>query len=153
MNRTWLKLALAGLLVVSLSGCKAGADKAAPVRPETYVRVATAELVDYAPNLVLTGSLAARNTVPQQFQLTSRIVSLPVSVGDHVAEGDFVLRFPAQSDPSCTMWFRQFTKTNHKDRSHPHSTEHDTHPIAYELVSKSFHTRHVMAPVILGVYS
>jgi hypothetical protein len=37
------------------------------------------------------------------------------------------------------MWFRQFiknvTKTGHKDRSHLHSTEHDTHPIAY-LISK-----------------
>jgi hypothetical protein len=32
-----------------------------------------------------------------------------------------VLRFPAQSGPFCTMWFRQFTKnvtkTGHKDRS------------------------------------
>jgi hypothetical protein len=50
-----------------------------------------------------------------------------------------VLRFPAQSGPFCTMWFRQFpenvTKTNHKDRSHPHSTEHDTQPIAH-LISK-----------------
>jgi hypothetical protein len=50
-----------------------------------------------------------------------------------------VLRFPAQSGPFCTMWFRQFTKnitnTGHKDRSHPHSTEHDTRPITY-LVSK-----------------
>jgi hypothetical protein len=50
-----------------------------------------------------------------------------------------VLRFPAQSDPFCTMWFRRFTKnvtkTGHKDRSHPHSTEHDTQPIAY-LISK-----------------
>jgi hypothetical protein len=50
-----------------------------------------------------------------------------------------VLRFPTQSGPSCTMWFRQFTKivrkTDHKDRSHPHSTEHDTQPIAY-LISK-----------------
>jgi hypothetical protein len=50
-----------------------------------------------------------------------------------------VLRFPAQSDPFCTMWFRQFiknvTKTGHTDRSHPHSTEHDTQPIAY-LISK-----------------
>jgi hypothetical protein len=50
-----------------------------------------------------------------------------------------VLRFPAQSGPFCTMWFRQFTKNatkmGHKDRSHPHSTEHDTHPIAY-LISK-----------------
>jgi hypothetical protein len=58
-----------------------------------------------------------------------------------------VLRFPAHSDPFCIMWFRQFiqnvTKTNHKDRSHPHSTEHDTHPIAY-LISKqtiSYRTR------------
>jgi hypothetical protein len=50
-----------------------------------------------------------------------------------------VLRFPIQSGPSCTMWFRQFTKnvtkTDHKDRSHPHSTEYDTQSIAY-LISK-----------------
>jgi hypothetical protein len=46
-----------------------------------------------------------------------------------------VLRFPAHSGPFCTMWFREFTqnitKTDHKDRSHPHSTEHDTQTIAY----------------------
>jgi hypothetical protein len=50
-----------------------------------------------------------------------------------------VLRFPAHSCHFCTMWFRQFTqnvtKTDHKDRSHPHSTEHGTQPIAY-LISK-----------------
>jgi hypothetical protein len=50
-----------------------------------------------------------------------------------------VLRFPAQSGPFCTMWFRQFTKnvtkTGHTDRSHPHSTEHHTQPVAY-LISK-----------------
>jgi hypothetical protein len=50
-----------------------------------------------------------------------------------------VLRFPAQSGPFCTMWFRQFTKNvtkmGHTDRSHPHSTEHDTQPMAY-LISK-----------------
>jgi hypothetical protein len=41
--------------------------------------------------------------------------------------------------PSCTMWFRQFTKyvakTDHKVWCHPDSTEHDTQPIAY-LISK-----------------
>jgi hypothetical protein len=50
-----------------------------------------------------------------------------------------VLWFPAHSGPFCTMWFRQFTqnvtKTGHTDRRHPHSTEHDTQPIAY-LISK-----------------
>jgi hypothetical protein len=50
-----------------------------------------------------------------------------------------VLRFSTHNGPFCTMWFRQFTqnvtKTNHKDRRHPHSTEHDTPPIAY-LISK-----------------
>jgi hypothetical protein len=53
-----------------------------------------------------------------------------------------VLWFPAQSDPSCTMWFRQFTKsvtkTDHKDRIHPHSTEHDTQPIAYLISKQAF---------------
>jgi hypothetical protein len=50
-----------------------------------------------------------------------------------------VLRFLTQTSPFCTMWFRQFTKnvtkTGHTDWSHPHSTEHDTQPIAY-LISK-----------------
>jgi hypothetical protein len=50
-----------------------------------------------------------------------------------------VLRFPAQSGPSCTMWFMQFTKnvtkTDHKEGSHLHSTEHDTQSTTY-LFSK-----------------
>jgi hypothetical protein len=50
-----------------------------------------------------------------------------------------VPRFPAQSIPSCTMRFRQFTKyvrkTNHKVWCHLYSTEHDTQPIA-NLISK-----------------
>jgi hypothetical protein len=50
-----------------------------------------------------------------------------------------MLRFSTQSDPFCTMWFMQFTKnvtkTDHKEGSHPHSTKHDTQPIAY-LISK-----------------
>jgi hypothetical protein len=48
-----------------------------------------------------------------------------------------VPRFPTQSGPFCTMWFRQFaqnvTKTGHKGMCHPHSTEHDTQPIAYPI--------------------
>jgi hypothetical protein len=50
-----------------------------------------------------------------------------------------LLWFLAQNRPSCTMWFRQFTKnvikTDHKEWSHPHSTEHDTQPTTY-LISK-----------------
>jgi hypothetical protein len=50
-----------------------------------------------------------------------------------------VLRFPTQNIPSCNMWFRQVTKYVTKiDPNvwcHPHSTEHDTQPIAY-LISK-----------------
>jgi hypothetical protein len=58
-----------------------------------------------------------------------------------------VLRFSAQSGPSCTMWFKQFkknvTNNDHKDSGYPYSTEHDTQPIAY-LISKqvvSYRTR------------
>jgi hypothetical protein len=50
-----------------------------------------------------------------------------------------VLRFSTHSGPFCTMWFRQLTqnvtKMGHIDRRHPHSTKHDTQPIAY-LISK-----------------
>jgi hypothetical protein len=39
--------------------------------------------------------------------------------------------------PSCSMWFRQFRKyvikTYHKVWCHPHSTEHDTQPMAYQI--------------------
>jgi hypothetical protein len=64
-----------------------------------------------------------------------------------------MLRIPIQSGPACSaevsrtkwpfcsMWFRQFTKnvtkTGHKDRSHPHSTEHDTQPIAYLICKQA----------------
>jgi hypothetical protein len=37
--------------------------------------------------------------------------------------------------PSCTMWFRQFTKFDHKLWCHTHSTKHDTQPIVF-LISK-----------------
>jgi hypothetical protein len=43
--------------------------------------------------------------------------------------------------PSCTMWFRQFTKnvtkTDNKVWCHPHSTEHDTQPIAYPIIKQA----------------
>jgi hypothetical protein len=50
-----------------------------------------------------------------------------------------VLRFLAHRGPFCTMWFRHVTQNvtqmGHTDRSHHHSTEHNTHNIAY-LISK-----------------
>jgi hypothetical protein len=62
-----------------------------------------------------------------------------------------LLRFPEQTVPacsakvsctnvpSCTMWFRQFTKYvtkyDYKAWCHLHSTEHDTQPISF-LISK-----------------
>jgi hypothetical protein len=46
-----------------------------------------------------------------------------------------VLRFPAHSDPLLHHVVHAVHKEGHTDRSHPHSTEHDTQPIAY-LISK-----------------
>jgi hypothetical protein len=57
----------------------------------------------------------------------------------HTVASLAVRRFLTHSGPFCTMWFRQFTQnvtqTGHTDRSHPHSTEHDTQHITY-LISK-----------------
>jgi hypothetical protein len=57
----------------------------------------------------------------------------------HTVDSLAVLMFSTHSGPFCTIWFRQFThnvtQIGHTDRSHPHSTEHDTQPIAY-LISK-----------------
>jgi hypothetical protein len=45
------------------------------------------------------------------------------------------------SGPFCTMWFRQFTQNvtqmGHTDKSHPHSTKHDTQPIAYLISNQN----------------
>jgi hypothetical protein len=50
-----------------------------------------------------------------------------------------IAKVPNTNVPSCTMWFRQFTKyvtkNDHKVWCHPHLSEHDTQPIAY-LISK-----------------
>jgi hypothetical protein len=52
-----------------------------------------------------------------------------------------VLRFPAQNVPSCTMWFRQFTKyvtkTDHNVWCHPRSTEHNTQPIVFLITRQA----------------
>jgi hypothetical protein len=37
-----------------------------------------------------------------------------------------------------------------KNNAHPHSTEQDTQPIAYLISNKSFHTKHVVAHIVLG---
>jgi hypothetical protein len=42
--------------------------------------------------------------------------------------------FPSKG-PSCTMWFRRFTKYDTMSVANPHSTEQDTQPIAF-LISK-----------------
>jgi hypothetical protein len=56
--------------------------------------------------------------------------------------------------PSYTMWFWQVTKYvtkyDHKVWCHPHSIEHDTQPIAYLISKQAFHTRHVVAHIVLG---
>lgn len=84
------------LVAIALTGCKSDEEEAAPERPPAYVRVARAEQVDFSQQLVLTGSLAARQTTPQQFQLTSRIVEMNVSVGDHVMQGNVLARLDAK---------------------------------------------------------
>jgi hypothetical protein len=57
----------------------------------------------------------------------------------HIVAPLAVLRVLAPIGPFCTMWFRKITQNvthmGHTDRSHPHSTEHITQPIAY-LISK-----------------
>jgi hypothetical protein len=60
-----------------------------------------------------------------------------------------VLRFPAQNVPSCTMWFRQFTKNVTNNAAIPTQSS-TTHILQHtQLVSKLFHTGHVVAHVVL----
>ncbi|TMJ26953.1 MAG: efflux RND transporter periplasmic adaptor subunit [Alphaproteobacteria bacterium] len=83
---------LCGLLVAGLlAGCRQDAATA----PLTRVRVVTAELSDFAPELTLTGVIAARVQSEVSFRVGGKIRERLANVGDHV-KADQVL---ARLDP------------------------------------------------------
>jgi membrane fusion protein, multidrug efflux system len=60
--------------------------------PLTRVKAVTAEIVDFAPSVTLTGVVEARIRTDLSFRLSGKISERLVNVGDHVAKGQLLAR-------------------------------------------------------------
>lgn len=78
---------IAGL--VMMAACR---NDQAPQAPLTRVKAVTAEIVDYAPSIVLTGVIAARTQTELSFRVSGKISERLVNVGDHVIKGQVLAR-------------------------------------------------------------
>lgn len=78
---------MAGLAL--LAACR---NDPIPQAPLTRVRAVTAEIVDYAPSIILTGVIAARTQTDLSFRVSGKISERLVNVGDHVVKGQLLAR-------------------------------------------------------------
>jgi RND family efflux transporter MFP subunit len=76
-----------------LAACRDDSD--APV-PLTRVRTVTARIVDYAPTIVLTGTIAAQVSSDLSFRVGGKISERLVDVGDRVTKGQLLARLDPQ---------------------------------------------------------
>lgn len=83
-HRLWVGLLLAGLLL----GCK----QEIAVAPVTRVRVVTSEITEFAPQITLTGTVAAQFQSDVAFRVSGKITERLVNVGDHVKADQVVAR-------------------------------------------------------------
>jgi len=74
-------------------GCLVGCKNAGSAQvPLTRVRTVTAEIVDFAPSITLTGVVAAVVSTDLSFRVGGKIVERLVNVGDHVVKGQVLAR-------------------------------------------------------------
>lgn len=89
-------LACAATLLVS--GCQK--QEAAEGKQPVLVRVATAEVTDYAPRTSLTGVIAARTLNNLAFRVGGRVAERLAEVGQHVDKGTVLARLDPQEQES-----------------------------------------------------
>src|SRR4051812_23858761 len=81
---------LCGLLLVGLlPGCRQDAATAPPL---TRVKVVTAEISDFAPEVTLTGVIAAQVQSEASFRVGGKIRERLANVGDHVTANQVLAR-------------------------------------------------------------
>ena len=81
-----------------LSGCN---PPTIAKRPPLPVRIVVAQPSDYAPQIALTGTVAARVSSNMSFRISGRVIERKVDVGQHVTAGEVLARLDpasAQSD-------------------------------------------------------
>lgn len=74
-------LGLGLMAAIPVAGCR---EEARPVRSPIAVTVEVARISEHAPEIVLTGEVAARVTSELSFRVGGRILERKVEVGDHV---------------------------------------------------------------------
>jgi RND family efflux transporter MFP subunit len=79
-----------------LAGCR---DDGAAEAPLLRVRTVTAQMVDFAPSITFTGSIAARVETDLGFRVNGKISERLANVGDHVKAGQLLARLdPEQQE-------------------------------------------------------
>jgi membrane fusion protein, multidrug efflux system len=80
----WARATLIALIGGLVGACH---DDAPSSQPRAKVAVESAKVADFAPAVLLTGTVAARITSDLSFRVTGRILSRKVDIGDHVTAG------------------------------------------------------------------
>lgn len=94
--------AAAALLAVGVAGLAAGCQKqdAGTAKQPLLVRVATAEVTDYARRRSLTGVIAARVVDNLAFRVGGRVAERLVDIGEHVDKGQVLARLDPETQQS-----------------------------------------------------
>jgi len=86
---TWL------VCLALVAGCR---NEAVVPAPLTRVRAVTAEIVDFAPTITLTGVIAAQVRTDLSFRIGGKISERLVDVGDHVALNQLLARLDPEEE-------------------------------------------------------
>lgn len=84
--------AIANILIVTTAVLAAGIDAHAEKSSRIPVVVTQSKLVDYQPQLTLSGAIAARSLVNISFRLNGQVVERMAETGQHVEMGEILAR-------------------------------------------------------------
>ena len=95
-SRRWHRLSATALCVTILAVAGCQKQEATESKQPVAVRVAAAEVADYAPKTSLTGVIAARTLNNLSFRVGGRVAQRLAEVGQHVESGDVLARLDSQ---------------------------------------------------------
>ncbi len=87
-----VRKAIASVVIVTSAFLASGLEARAEMSGVIPVAVTQIKLVDYQPELTLSGAIAARSLVNVSFRLNGQVVERMVEVGQHVDKGEVLAR-------------------------------------------------------------
>jgi len=87
-----VRKAIASVVIVTSAFLASGLETRAEMSGVIPVAVTQIKLVDYQPELTLSGAIAARSLVNVSFRLNGQVVERMVEVGQHVDKGEVLAR-------------------------------------------------------------